>query len=145
MGNVAGQTIIAGRVSGEEIGSASASSDSSNFTAETAVVTVTVTLVNGCSYLIDAMFALASSVAADIVDGRIREDSASGVEMQFSRQTVDSTAQGQTFRLAAQYTATASGSKTFAITGARSSGSGNIRLEASSTRPSFIRVVYTGG
>lgn len=146
MANVAGQTIIAGRVSGEEVGSASVVSDSSNFTTtETTVITLTVSLISGCTYMLDAIFNLASSVGSDTADGRIREDSSTGTEMQFQRCIIDSTTLGQVYRLMAYYTASVSGSKTFVVTGVRSTGTGNVRLEAASTRPALLRVVYTGG
>lgn len=137
----AGTILRAGRLPGEEIAVATETSDSSTFTTtETAIGSVTASLISGVTYTIAAQVPLSSTVAGDDVDVRIREDNVSGTEMALTTVDIVSTTTPTVAVLNARYTAGSTGSKTFVATGDRVGGSGNIRREAASTRPQIIRV-----
>lgn len=112
--------------------------DSGTFTAETVVQSVTADLVSGMTYRIGVMSHGASTVVGDGYIGRIREDNLTGTELQSTFVTVDSNVIGGTINMEAYFVATATGSKTFVLTGVRSGGTGNCRLEAASNRPSYV-------
>lgn len=85
--------------------------------------------------------ASAAVVGTDSVFIRIREDNATGTELVTGHlPSVFSGGAGHTFSLYAEYTATATGLKTFSITGQRNAGSANYTILASSTSPTIIAV-----
>jgi hypothetical protein len=144
----AGQQLVAGRIPGERIATNIVTADSAAFTAETVVMTIVAPLVIGRTYAIWAFPRLASTIDNDDVLARIREDSVSGTELQVDLQELTADNQsgvGQTYDIYAQYTAVATGSKTFVVTAQRNAGTGSVRLENASTRPSYAFVEYIEG
>lgn len=133
-------------VGNSRIATAAATSDSSTFTTtETQVMSVTAPLVNGQTYRVRFIGALKSTVANDRVTTRLHQDNTAGADMQ-NQNTVITTTTGTTsgypVMFEAEYTAVATGNKTFVVTGQRVGGSGDINLEAGSDHPSYIYVDY---
>lgn len=145
----AGQRLVAGRVPGELIDEAVVTSDSAVFTTtETVVASITVPLVSGRTYRIVAYGKWASTNDNDDVRAALREDGVSGTAIQSDRRELDTDDQGtfgQTFHMEARHTATSTGNKTFVVTGERDSGTGDCRLEAAASRPTFLSVYYHRG
>lgn len=124
------------------------SSDSSAFTAETVVMTIVAPLVIGRRYAIWAFPKFASTVDNDDVQANLRQDNVSGTTLQVDLRELTADNQegvGQTFTLYAEYTATATGNKTFVVTGQRNAGTGDIRLESNTGRESYAFVEYISG
>lgn len=143
IGAVAGDA--AGRVS-NRINTSVRTSNSSGFTTtETVTDTVTATLVAGRVYKIYAWLLVGSTVAADSVNVRLRENNLAGTQLQQAR--IDCPLTGTVFPvpIEAEYTAVATGSKTFVATGVRSTGSGTITLGAAGTQPVYLYVDYIRG
>ncbi|MCI0687022.1 MAG: hypothetical protein L0Y54_07280 [Sporichthyaceae bacterium] len=147
MAVLAGETIIAGKVPGERIATDIDTADSATFTTtETEVQSVTAALVSGRTYRIRWATRFESSVADDRVIARIREDNSTGSElsnMVVRMFTVGSI--GWPVTIEAEYTAVATGNKTFSATGVRQSGTGNCFMEAAANRPSYLYVDYIRG
>jgi hypothetical protein len=140
----AGETIIAGKVSGERIATAIETSNSAGITTtETVVMTVIAPVVIGRIYKVVLAAGIRSSVAADTANGRIREDNLTGTQLTVRR--VNIAAGGAVFHwaLEAEYTADATEDKTFVATMHRASGSGTILVEAGATFPSYLYVDFT--
>lgn len=144
MPSTAGFQLLAGRIPGERIATSTRTSNSSSFTAETQTDTVTAPLVSGRTYRVRVVLAPSSSVSGDVDLVRMREDNSSGTLLQFGRVYIGS-ATGYSAMLEAQYTAVATGDKTFVVTGARSSGTGNITHAAGATQPTYLYVDYISG
>jgi hypothetical protein len=137
----AGDPIILAKMPGFRVATTTSTSDSSTFTTtETEVLSVTASLIDGVTYKVRGNLKLASSVANDTVTGRIREDSGSGTELQQDVGEIVNTTTGVTINMQAEYTASATGNKTFVVTGVRSTGTGNIRREAATNRPAVLYV-----
>ena len=119
-------------------------SDTSTVTStETVADSVTASLVNGEKYRVTWMVGYTSSVAGDTVILRLREDTVSGTQMNLARGDVRLTnGAGSRWQLKfeAEYTATATGSKTFVGTFLRGSGTGNVNIEADPNYPSYLYV-----
>lgn len=144
----AGQLLEAGRIPGERIATDIEVADSSTFTAETVIMSVTAPLVDGRTYGVWALFRLKSSVDNDDVTGRIRQDSVSGGTLQEDGMELSHDLQGtrgQGMVLYGEYTASATANKTFVLTGERAAGTGNISMEASANKPSYLFVEYVSG
>lgn len=128
------------------VGEDDLTADSSTWddTPEVAAMSVTATLVNTMRYKIWFAGRVSTDVAGDYTGLRIREDAGvSGTQLQFSGNIYLPTTTGNGFPtyLYAEYTATADGSKTFTLTGARQAGSGTAhRIRASSSSPAFLVV-----
>jgi hypothetical protein len=60
---------------------------------------------------------------------------------------ISSVSTGSPYRglLASDFTAVSTSNKTFVVTAVRIAGTGNIRLEAATSRKSFIQVTYESG
>lgn len=143
----AGQQLVAGRIPGERIATATVTSNSANIasTTEVQVASVTAALVSGRTYRVTAAIKADSSVAADTSDVRIREDNSTGTEMQLGRIDIKDAAGRWPITLEAEYTAVSTGNKTFSVTMNRATGTGNVILIASSTVPGFAYVDYIRG
>jgi hypothetical protein len=144
----AGETIIAGRVPGERIATTTATADSSTFTTtETTVMSVTAALVTGRTYRVRFYGRFNSSVSTDRVVARFREDNSSGTEIATTDTPLTnySGTFGHAIEIEIEYTASATGNKTFVVTGERGAGSGNCNLEAATTRPAYLYVDYIRG
>lgn len=121
--------------------------DSSTFTTtETEIGTVTANLVTGATYGIWVTSHIGTSVANDIATCRIREDTVAGQQIQ-ERQVAlpNAGVAGNICDMYTEYTAVATGAKTFSFTAARSSGTGNIRREAQGDRPTIFGIDYVRG
>lgn len=130
----AGEIIRAGPVNTRR-GTTTATTTTATFTAETVTDTLTVDLIEDARYLIEWYGFFASTVAADDVTGRLREDNVTGTLMRSMREDLPSANQSRMFYMRAEYTATATGSKTFVATGERAAGTGNITRNATATSP----------
>jgi hypothetical protein len=147
-----GSLLVLGRVAKADgstisrIGTVPRTSDSSTTnTTEILVTSVTVPLVSGRTYQIRWNPGIASSVSGDTAFCRIREDSVSGTQLQIMRGHMPVTGGAGTrwpCPVEVEYTAVATGSKTFAATIARISGTGNVFVASSPTYPSYLTVDY---
>ena len=143
----AGESVIAGRMPGERIATQIDTADSGTFTTtETTVQTVVAALVNGRTYRIKHHTRWGTSVSGDRINSRLREDNSVGNELQSANVIVDVTATGSGFPgdLEVEYTAVATGNKTFVATGDRSTGTGVITCEGAAT-PRYLYVDYIRG
>lgn len=127
---------------GELIAYDEQTSDSSTFTSETVIGSVTFTAIQGYTYLIECIVQLASGTVTDIVQGTLREDSISGTEVDSGRAPAQTSDQARPvgIDLAKRWVAPSSGSKTFVVTGQRVSGGGNVKREAGTTHPQLLSV-----
>ncbi|MFE9955827.1 hypothetical protein [Micromonospora sp. NPDC005299] len=145
----AGQIVRAGQRPGERIGVTTRTSDSAAFTTTEVVIdSITVSLVQGRTYKIRWTVAWVSTVANDTVFSRIRENNVTGTQLQILRINIPTTG-GLGTRwdgtVEAEYTAVASGNKTFVGTGTRATGTGNIVADADATFPIRLYVEYVSG
>lgn len=139
-------TVIAGMQPAQKrIATTKAEVDSATFTTTEVVIdSVTASLVIGKIYKVRWVVSFQSSVADDMVNVRIREDTVLGTEMQSRRvlSAIATAGAGFDGSVEAEYTAVATGSKTFVGTGDRSTGTGNITAEGAAIRPRFLYVDY---
>jgi hypothetical protein len=122
--------------------STAVTADSATFTTtETTMIEHTATLEDGRTYGIITTGNFGSSVAGDAVVARLRLDSDTGTQIQGGQVYCGTTSTvGFTIVMYAEYTATADGDQVFVLTGDRNSGTGNIKLEASTSSPAYISV-----
>lgn len=127
---------------GQEVGFSVETSDSGTFTAETQIASVSFTEVAGWVYYIETIAQLASGTVTDIVQATLRENTSGGTERASGRCAAQTSDQARPvgIGLAYRYVATASGSKTFVLTGQRTSGGGNVKREAGTTHPLLMTV-----
>lgn len=119
------------------------STSSSVTTSETAVDTVVASLVTGRTYRVTWELPVTVSDVTGIHFLRIREDSATGTQLNIRRyMQAGSTAQSFPFRLEAEYTAVSTGNKTFAGTFIRAAGAGSLTSHAASGVPAYMYVDY---
>lgn len=144
-----GLQILANRIPGEHlVPPAIRTVNSAGFTTtDTLTDSVTAPLVTGRLYLVRAYILLRSTVAADTVVSRIREDGLTGTQLLSLRTTISATgsATNHLCLLEAYYTAVATADKTFCSTSIRGSGSGTITAVAGVSDPAFISVEYVSG
>lgn len=126
------------------VGTTTNTANTGTFTAETITDTITVALKNGRKYAIEFRGAARSSVAADIVDARIRQDNVAGTQMIVDRLVVPTAAGTRQCPLYAEYTAGATANKTFVVTMQRQAGTGNISRPGAATSPSILFVDEIG-
>jgi hypothetical protein len=140
--------LVAGRIPGERIATAVYSSDSSTFTStETEIAVVTAALVSGRTYRIRFRTQIGTTNAGDTCDLFIREDNSTGNTLTVGYFSLPNAgARGNRYIDEVEYTATASGNKTFSVTCLRAGGStGTLRREAETVRPSYLYVDYIRG
>ena len=148
---LAGDIIEVGRIPGWLIDDQIEVVDSATFTTtETIIITLTVPLVNGRTYSIDAKVRMQSTSAGinEICLVRIREDNATGNELDRIPICIATTLTtfGYGGDLLARFTAVATGNKTFVVTGVRAAGAaGTQRMEASGASPNILAVRYESG
>lgn len=119
---------------------------SSTFTTtETSINTVTAALENGKTYAVRWVTEGRSTVAADTAKFRIREDSVSGTILQAVNTAMPVVSTDFQAVLEVEYTAVATGNKTFAGTCVRNSGTGNVSVSASANEPHYLYVEYVSG
>jgi hypothetical protein len=139
---LAGETITAGKIPGEQVGIDIQTSDSGGVTTtETAVQTVVASVVAGRVYLVRWHGDLASTVAADIFFVKLREDSATGNTLDFRRYRANTT-DNYPYNTEVEYTADATEDKTFALTLIRSAGTGTGRRDSTGVSPGRLVVTY---
>ena len=114
-------------------------------TVETAVASVTAKLAIGRTYRVRFAGVVDTSVALDLVDVRLRENSAGGTEMNLRRRDCPDATGRWPIEIEAEYTAALAGDKTFVVTYVRVAGAGNIILLATATTPSHFYVDYIRG
>jgi hypothetical protein len=140
---------VPGQRPGEVIGTPTVeTSNSSTFTTtETQVSSITVPLVSGRTYWVEAFIGFNSTVVGDVISGRLREDNASGniIDQNVIATVFVSGFRKTTCPLYFRFTASATANKTFVATGQRDFGTGTCRMEANTNRPSFMRVIYESG
>jgi len=130
---------------GQRIATTTETTISAGFTTETIINTVTAELVSGRTYAIGLFTGIVSTIAGDNAEYRIREDSVAGTQLQVIRRDLLATNITEVVFLYAQYTAVATGSKTFVGTGFRQAGTGTLTRNSSATSPSYMYVEYVGG
>lgn len=111
-------------------------------TVETSVLSVSVALTVGRKYAVSASMRLSSSVVNDSVLMRIREDSATGTDMQVGRiyvNDLDAAALGPC-NLYAEYVAVATAIKQFHVCLTRRTGTGSVSGRAGATSPAYLYV-----
>lgn len=139
----AGQQLIAGRVPGERIATTVATSNSAAITTtDTIVDSVVAALVSGRTYRITFASNMSGAAINDRGIFRIREDNVTGTQLGFARITVP-VATLYPIRGEAEYTAVATGNKTFVVTLIREVGT--VTRAASATIPTYLYVDYIRG
>jgi hypothetical protein len=129
---------VAYRVAATELTTNSATWTSSE---SSALISVTASLINGWTYKIWATMKVNSTVAADLAFMRLREDTSAGTQDDGANLYIGTTnGNGFVVALYAEYTASATGNKTWVVTGSRSAGTGTQGIVCSVNRPCFLAV-----
>lgn len=119
--------------------------NTTSFTAETLINSVTASLENGKTYRVRWVADVASTVADDLARLRLRQDSLAGTEMQLINRLLHGTTTDYPVILEAEYTAGSTGNKTFVGTCARQFGTGTLACNANATQPQYLYVDYIRG
>lgn len=125
------------------VASASLTANSATWTTtETgALITVTASLVSGWTYKIYASMFVQSTVAGDLGFMRIREDTSAGTQDVAGNVYIATTSgSGFPLTLYTEYTAAATASKTWVVTGSRGAGTGTQNISAGGSRPAWLTV-----
>lgn len=138
--------ITQGRISGSRIATgtvAAGSADSASVTTtEISIASVTANLTTGRTYRVRYATRIGTSVAGTLALVRVREDSVAGTEMIGDNVYLGSSGSaGNPAVMEGEYTAVATGAKTFHLTITRAGGTGDVRRE-SSFMPTYIYVDY---
>ena len=85
-------------------------------------------------------------LAAILVQATLREDTSAGTERHSGRAPMQTSDEARPVVIPLRYlhTASASGSKTFVVTGDRIAGAGNCKREAGTTHPQLFTVIRVG-
>ncbi len=141
----AGRKLVAGRIPGERIATTISTVPLGGITTtETTFISVTAPLVNGRTYRVRLISHIGSSVNGDRGLVRIREDDDTGTQLQVERIHIP-VAGSYPGHTEVEYTATASGDKTFVATLVRESGTGSMSHNAGATQPAYMYVDYIRG
>lgn len=145
-----GEEILAADITGRfRVGTGFEDTDSASIASTTfvAIASVTCQLVAGRTYRVKLVTHMMSSVTTDTTTLGLREDTAAGVEINGAAALplVGSATAGVYYQVEGDFTAVATGSKTFVAVANRASGSGNVRREAAATRPTWLTVDYAYG
>jgi len=119
------------------------SADSSTWGAtEVSLGSVATPVISGAKYKIIFVGKVSADVAADASNMRIREDNLTGTQLQLQQVYLPTTStNGWQVYAYAEYTASANVTKTFALTGQRSVGTGTAhRIRASASAPGYFYV-----
>lgn len=112
-------------------------------TTESVYETVTVNVVAGATYHIKSYFPYTGSVAADQFFIRLREDTTTaGTQIQFATAVIQATSTTFVETPEADWTASATGSKSFCVTVQRKSGTGTCTPKGATSNPRFLSVDY---
>lgn len=124
------------------VGTMTVTSDSSASTGSDVLVgTVSAFLESGKKYALYATAALSSSGANDAGVIIIREDGISGTQLAARQVAIPGTGStGYGVTAYGEYTAGATGSKTFALTQRRTGSAGNVIARAGATTPTYLTV-----
>lgn len=143
---LAGETIIPGKLPGERIATEIVTSSSATITTtETVIATVVAALVTGRTYRLRFAGAINNSQIASTGLIRLREDSVSGTQLQVVREHAHTAAQNYPLIVEVEYTAVATGNKTFVATLVRGTGTGDHSLTASASQPTYLYTDYIRG
>jgi hypothetical protein len=108
-------------------------------TAEVQIATLTAFLTVGQRYKLMYVGYVNSTVAADSVSIRLREDSLTGTQfVQYTLPLPNAGGTGVLVILYGEYVAVASGNKTFVVGGIRTSGTGTGAAQAGTARKSYF-------
>lgn len=143
----AGQQLVAGRIPGERIATDIDTSDSAGFTTTvTQMMAVTGALVIGRIYKVVVHANLQTTVAGDIVSLEINENTVAGATVAAtSIELPSTTGRGYKADLEFEYTAVATGNKTFVFAGSRGGGSGTVNMHAAGASPAYMYIDYIRG
>ena len=149
-----GDAIVLGKLapyerlySGQRVATDIETSDSTPWggAAEVVVQSVTGVLRDNATYRIHWYANIQGSVAGDVFFYRIREDSVSGTVLSLRAQRIHQAGGNTPYQDEVEYTATADGSKTFAIAAIRSTGTGlGTRIGSTSSR-CYLYIDYIRG
>jgi hypothetical protein len=119
--------------------------NSSTFTSEAVITSVTAALESGKTYRLTWVVDVASTVLGDTARWRIREDNIAGATRQLTHTYMSMANNDFGAILQADYTAVATGNKTFVGTCHRSLGTGTFSCNANANEPSSFTVDYVSG
>lgn len=143
---LAGEIIVAGQIPGERVATTIATANSAVITTtETVVMSVMAPVVNGRTYRVVFDAAYDGTVIDDTFLANMREDSLTGTSIQARRLSLASTPSLQPVHFGVEYTAIATADKTFVVTLVRTSGTGNVILNAAANFPAYLYVDYIRG
>lgn len=148
MSATAGQIATAGRIPGERIATEKVTSDSADFTTtETTVISVDAAVISGRTYGVWFHGRFGASASDNWVIARTYTDATQESSMEINARPTGqpTTAAGQGMNIYWEFTAASTATVTVSVTGQRTGGSGNVFLEASSSRPAFLFVDYVSG
>lgn len=131
---------------GQRIATSARTASVGTFTVETVIDTVVAPLIAGKTYILTWYGRLFKDVADGIARFRIREDSISGTVLAIT-QLYTTVTINQSFPtiIKVQYTATATGDKTFVTTSNRQTGTGNLTAQAAADAVAYFYVDYVEG
>lgn len=135
----------AGGLVSSRVGTTVRDTDTSTFTAQTLINTVTANLVTGRVYRVTWDFRWTSGTAGDTVFARLRDTNLVGAQLQNSRidgRLTNGAGSGWGGRIETEYTAVATGAKTFAATLALATGTGSVSVIAAADRASYLYVDF---
>lgn len=141
-----GAIILASDINAFIASSASVTADSGTITTtETTTITLVASVESGKTYELSAYARISSSTAGDVVVTRIREDNSTGAQIQGGQVECSTTSTtGYSNSIRTEWTAGATGSKTFVFTVVRGGGAGNIIHRAAATAPGFLTIRRKG-
>jgi hypothetical protein len=131
---------------GQRIATSTRTASVGTFTAETVIDTLVAPLITGKTYMLTWYGRLFKDVADGIARFRIREDSISGTVLAIS-QLYTTVTINQSFPtiIKVQYTAVATGDKTFVTTANRQTGTGNLTAQAAADTVAYFYIEYVEG
>jgi hypothetical protein len=133
--------VLANAVIAVRVGTLKLVADSAAVTAEASVGSVTCYLETGKTYALTGNARISSTVASENSIARVREDTASGTQVTQAQVTVSNTStQGFNAAIYGEYTAVATGNKTFHLTLQRNGGTGNHQIRGAAVAPSWLYV-----
>jgi hypothetical protein len=110
-------------------------------TTETVTDTVTVSVISGRTYHIKSYFPFTGSVVADRFLIRLREDlTSAGAQITYATADVRALTEVSVETPEADWTASATGSKSFCVTAVRSSGTGSITPKGAASQVRLLTV-----
>lgn len=132
---------------GGRIATSIETTNSSDFTSETSIGSVTGNVVAGRTYSVSCNASVRGNNAGDLVACRIREDTVGGAQRQRGYVVIGSASEVRSFDVPLYYEfqAAATESKTFHVTASRIAGSGTIGRRAAGDEPQITHMDYVRG